>query len=437
MVSNDGRRRTIWGLEPAAPGARVTRLELFYDLVFVFAGLSVTAVAGSELASAGLVRSLLVVALLWFPWTTFARLGNAFRADLGIMPLVGFATMGAVFVAAVAIPDAFGGGRRWLPQDVVFAACYALVRALQVLAFWYASRHDRQLRRRWRVLAVPPLVATVLLFVAAAVPGRSIDGIPEFAARAGLWVLAIAVEYGVGGQFRTEGLTIVSAGHWAERYSQIILIALGESILSLGTGAGLHVGLPLTLPIIGTAALGIAVIAALWWAYFDFLAIAGERALHRCRGAARIALARDAYTYLHLPMVAGIILFALGLKRVHAELADPMVPSTRDSLGEIDTTVLYGGVILYFLALLGFQLRIGRPVDRVQLASTLLPAALIPVAGLLPAVAALGVLVLLTGGLLLVHRSRVNRPREQLRRAAIEERRALEAEETRWRREHQ
>ncbi len=115
---------------------------------------------------------------------------------------------------------------------------------------------------------------------------------------------------------------VLSAGHWAERHALIVLVALGESIIALGLGP--KRGLPLTGPVAVAALLGVVIVATLWWAYFDTLAFALEQALHQARDpAARLRLARTAYTFLHLPIVAGIILFALGLKDLLAEAASP------------------------------------------------------------------------------------------------------------------
>ncbi|MEU5939630.1 low temperature requirement protein A [Micromonospora sp. NPDC047548] len=422
------------GLEPAAPGAKVTRLELFYDLVFVFAFLNVTTVSAKYLSPSALSRSLLVLALLWYVWTSFATLGNAIRTDQGIMPLFGFGIMAAIFLASVALPEAFIDIPTGLPGDLTFAACYLLALGLQVLAFWYAVRGDPQLHRWWRRLAVPPLVTTALLLVAALVPRQLFRGDAEIRARLGLWALAVAVAYLLGALTRRPGLTIVSAGHWAERHAQIVLVALGESILSLGTGPNLLAGLPLTWPIIGGAVLGIAVVAALWWVYFDARVIAGEQALHRAHGAARLALARDAYSYLHLPMIFGIILFSLGLKHVLALIADPTVPWDRDLLGGIDLAVLYGGVLLFLLAVLGLQIRTVHQFRWFQIGALLVLAALIPVAGQLSAFGALVLLAVAVVGAATVDSLRNRQPRQRLRRAKLEEERALEVRETEWRR---
>ncbi|SCL61338.1 Low temperature requirement protein LtrA [Micromonospora peucetia] len=423
-------------LAPAAPGAKVTRLELFYDLVFVFAFINVTNASAKTLGEGGLLGSLLVLALLWTAWTSLATLGNVVRADQGIMPLFGFTTMAVIFVASVSLPEAFTDKPPGLPGDLVFAGCYLVVRNLQLLAFWYALRNDPRLRPRWRTIAVPPFITVSLLLLAALVPQRLFDGDAEAVARVGLWVLAVAVAFAVSQRTRNEGLTIVSAGHWAERHAQIVLIALGESIISLGLGPGLEAGLPLTWPIIGASALGIAVIAALWWIYFDSRAIAGERALHRVHGPARIALARDAYTYLHLPIIAGTILFALGLKRVLAEIGDPTGVGLHERIDVLDAAVLYGGVALYLLAVLGFQFRTVHRVNRLQVLALVVLIALIPVGTALPSFGALTLLVVVIVLVAIIDTVRYRHKRQELRQEKFHEERELEAGETEWRRRY-
>lgn len=390
-MSDAGPGSTAPRLEPAAPGARVTPLELLYDLVYAFAFLNVADVTVSHLNPVALLKSLLVLALLWFAWTSFATLGNAFRADQGILPLIGFTTMAILFVAAVTTPEAFADSPPGLPGDLVFATCYFLIRGLQVLLFRYAVRPAY--RRHWWRQAVPVVISTSLLIIAALLPQRLFEGHAEFIGRATLWVLAIVIEYGARALIPTEGLSIVSVGHWAERYAQIVLVAFGESIISLGSGPNLQAGLRLTWSVIGASALGISLIVALWWAYFDSLSVTAERVLHRSSGAARGTLARDAYAYLHFPMIVGIIMFALGLNRTLTLLADLTVPSTRDRLGTVDLAVLYGGVIVYLLALLGFQLRTVGRAGVLQIVTVGLLAALIPVAYRLPAFTALALLV--------------------------------------------
>jgi low temperature requirement protein LtrA len=433
-VSSGSARPAAPGLEPAAPGARATWLELFFDLVFVYAFLNVALTTSAGLTPTSLLRGLLILAPLWFAWTTFAALGNTVRADQGIMPLVGFASTAVIFVAALSIPHTLTQDPRDRDADLVFATCYLLVRALQVFAIWYSARHDPQLRLPWLALAVPAALSSALLLAAALVPpflfGRNRE--LAFTVEVVLWVLAIAVAYGVSAVVKTRSLPLVSARHWAERYGQVVLIALGESFISLGTGPRLQAGLPLTWPVIYGSAVGIVVIAALAWAYFDIRQLVGVGALERARGPAKNALARDAYAYLHLPMIVGVILFSLGLKKVLSSVADLDTPNSRP-LPDIDIYLLYGGVCVYLGALLAFQLRTGARTDWFQLAARLGLLALIPPALVLPGIAALGLLAAFLLFTTSVNHVRWAGQRRQLRGGVLAEERAVEAAETWWR----
>jgi low temperature requirement protein LtrA len=348
------------------------------------------------------------------------------------MPLVGFASAGVIFIAALSIPYAFGQQPQRRLADFVFATCYLLVRALQLLAYWYAARNDPDLRPRWLALAVPPVVSSALLLTAALVPEFAFVGSRAFAVQAVLWVLAIVVAYGVSAVVGSRSATLVSSRHWAERFAQVVLIALGESFISLGTGAGLQAGLPLRWPVIYASAIGTVVIACLAWAYFDMRAIAGEHALRREQADRQSALARDAYVYLHLPMIVGIILFSLGLKHLLGAVADPDTPDSRP-LPDIDVFLLYGGVFVYLAALLGFQLRTDHWTDWFQIAARLVLIVLAPIAVLLPGLAALALLALSLGVTTVVNHIRLAGRRAQLRGSTLEEERGVEAAETWWR----
>ena len=133
--------------------------------------------------------------------------------------------------------------------------------------------------------------------------------------RDGLWVPVVAVQYGTGLLAGTWGWGVASAEHWTERYDLILIIALGESVISVGVGSNL-LGKPVTWPAVAAAVFGIFFTAALWWAHFDLVGPAARIALHAARDAARAAMARDAYAYLFLPMIAGIILFAIGAEEL-------------------------------------------------------------------------------------------------------------------------
>jgi low temperature requirement protein LtrA len=158
----------------------------------------------------------------------------------------------------------------------------------------------------------------------------------------------------------------------------IIIIALGESIVALGVSAA---SLDLGAEIILGAALGLAVAACLWWAYFDVVATVAERKLREARPAARARIARDSYSYLHLPMVAGIVVFAFGVKTT---LAHPHV-----HLQNVAAVALCGGVALYFLALSLFKRRNVGSFNNPRLVSSGVLIALIPAAARVPALLSL------------------------------------------------
>ncbi|WP_157756759.1 low temperature requirement protein A [Plantactinospora sp. KBS50] len=424
----------------AAPGLKVTRLELFYDLVFVFAAIHINAVAAKNLHFVSLVATFLLMAALWLVWSRFALLGNNLRADQGIMPIIGFMIMALVFVSVATLPN-FGhqpprprpGVPQVIPGEFVFPTCYLLIWILEAVALRGGARLHPDLGRSWWK-ATPLLAAsTVLLFLAAIVP-RAVGRDAAAATIIAFWIGAVGIGYLT--LLRTEPLTVVSAGHWAERYGQIILIALGESIISLGLGANLSTVTPLTVPVIGGALLGIALICALWWTYFDIRAYAAEQVMHRTHGADRSRLARDAYTLLHLPMVFGIILLSVGLKQTMAHLIVQTSEQGQTMLEPARLPVLYGGVLIYLLALLGFHLR---TIGSVALGCALpipLIGALLPFAHRLPAFAGLALLTTITILGIAVDAVRARGWRRGMRRRRLAEQRALEAEESRWRREH-
>lgn len=406
-------------LEPAAPGAKVTRLELFYDLVFAFAFLNVTTTSARDLGPLDVVAGFLVLSLLWFAWTSFALLGNVIRTDQGIMPLLGFAIMAVIFVAAMSLPEAFTDQRPGPPGDLLFATCFLLARGLQLAIYWYALRDDPASRREWWKLGLPPLVTTSALLTAALGPQRWFTGNAETAARFGLWALAIAFAYTTAAVARPDIRRTISPGHWADRHAQIILVALGESILALGIGPNLQAGLPITWPVIGAAVLGIALVAALWWAYFDVRDVAAEQVLRDTRGRARARLARDAYTYLHLPMIYGIILLSVGLKQVLATIAAPPTGRHDEMLGDAERYALYGGTILYALAVLAFQVRTVRRLSWFSVVVVLVLGALVPLADRLPALAALALLTTAIVAAATLQSLRTRQRRQRLRRLRL------------------
>ena len=310
---------------------RVTPLELFFDLVFVFAITQVTLLMSDDPTWPGLARGLLVLAALWWAWTGYAWLTNILEPEEGPVRAGIFGAMVALLVAALAVPEAFDA------HAVLFGVSYLVVRLLQLQLFAFAARRDADLTGAV-LRTAPTAVLGPMIILAAAF----FDGVTQ----AALWVVALAVDY-LGALVFTRRDLRISPAHFAERHGLFVIIALGESIVAIGVGVA---GVPLTTSIVVAAALGIVVVVALWWAYFDVYAVLAQGQLSEAGGAARARLARDYYSYLHLPLIIGIVLFALGLKKTIERVGDP--------LATVPAFALCGGLALYFLAYVVLRVRL-------------------------------------------------------------------------------
>ena len=343
---------------------RVTSLELFFDLVFVFAIAQVTGLLTDDTTWTGLLRGSALLAALWWAWVCYSWLTNAVRAeDATAARLVILSAMAAMLVASLAVPGAFGD------DGVVFGAAYLAVRLLHVALYAIATGGEPDQQRAVLRLA-PWLLAGPVLLVAAGF----LDGAPQ----AALWAAALTLDFGGPFVRGVRGLR-VHASHFVERYGLVVIIALGESIVAIGLGAA---GLELGFGVLLAALLGVAVAAGLWWAYFDHVALAAERRLARARGNERARLARDSYGYLHLPMVAGVVFVASGVKQTLAHAGDP--------LGPVPAVALLGGVALYLLGHNAFRLRDAGSVSVARLVAAGSALALVPLAARVPALLALG-----------------------------------------------
>jgi low temperature requirement protein LtrA len=274
---------------------------------------------------------MLVLTAVWWAWVGYAWLPNTSNPDEGAVRLAMFAAMGAMLVAAIAVPQAFGD------DAPLFGCAYLTVIVLWGLLHHLSTRGDDEIHHR----GGPPGAGGFLLTPALLVVAAFLDGAPQGA----LWGVALLVGIGAPLVTGTAGWR-VSPGHFAERHGLIVIIALGESIVAIGAGTS---GLALDAGVVVATLLGLTVAAALWWTYFDVAALAAEQRLHRATGEERAALARDSYSYLHLPMIASIVLLALGAKKTLAHVGDP--------LHTIPAVALCGGVALYLLGHIGFRLR--------------------------------------------------------------------------------
>jgi low temperature requirement protein LtrA len=371
-------------------GERVTSLELFFDLVFVLALTQCTALMAATPTWEGLLKGLFVLGVLWWSWGGYAWLTSVVDPEEGSVRLVIFAAMAGLLVAALCVPGAFG------KDALLFACAYAAVRTAHIALFMLASREDAALRQSVVGLAASTAIGVGLLVLAAFTSGGL---------QLGLWGLALLLDMGGPFLFGAEGWKLVPA-HFAERHGLIIIIALGESIVAIGVGASASID----GGVVVAAVLGVVVAAALWWLYFDVVApVAGRRLAKAAEGRERNEIARDSYSYLHFPMVAGIALVALGLKKTLAHVEDP--------LKLVPATAMLGGAALYLLAHVAFRLRNLHTVNKQRLLVAVLLVALLPVEVLLepPSLVTLGVLAAVLAALITYEALRYAEARDRVR----------------------
>ena len=314
---------------------RTEFIELFFDLVFVFAFTQVTALLLEDTSVAGFGRAALVFALIWWAWSAYAWLTDAIDIENVLTRLFIFGAMLAAFFMALALPNAYGDEAGW------FVAAYFVVRVLQVALYLWGVRHDPV-----QLTAVSRLAPWFLIAPTIAVFGGLVDD----PTRTALWVASLAIDV-VGALFtgRSASGFQVAASHFAERFGLIVIIALGESIIAIGLGAE---GLAEDRVYAFAVAASFAGAAAAWWAYFDFVQIAAEHALGRTGEETRGPLARDVYTFFHYPIVLGIIFLAVASKKTLAAPTEPLSDGGRAALGL--------GVALFLLGFVLIRIRVIR-----------------------------------------------------------------------------
>ena len=363
-------------------------LELFFDLVFVLALTQSTALMAKQPTWEGLAKGLLVLGVLWWAWVGYAWLTSVVDPEEGGVRLAIIAAMAAMLVAALCVPKVFESSAG------LFAGAYAIVRAGQIVLFLIAARDDPGLRKSVLGLAVSTAIGVALLAAAAFT-----DGLLQGT----LWALALALDMAGPYFFGSEGWKLVP-GHFAERHGLIVIIALGESIVAIGVGAeaGLDAG------VVTAAVLGVFVAAGLWWLYFDVVALVAERRLSNAEvGQEQNEIARDSFSYLHFPMVAGIVLLALGLKKTLGDVGEP--------LKLVPAVATLGGTAIYLLAHVAFRWRNVHRLNAARLVCAGVCFALVPVAVELPPLVTLAILVAVLATLIAYERVRFAELRARLR----------------------
>ena len=340
----------------------VTPLELLFDLVFVLAFTQVTTVLLADPTWAGLGQGLLILTALWWAWAAFAWLTNTVDPDEGAVLAAMLVAMAAMFVAALAVPEAFGS------HGVLFGVAFLIVNVMHRTLYALAARGDRGL-----LGAILRTRARDLSRLRPHPRGGFVDG----ALKPTLWLAALVVGF-FGPLLGGSGGWRVQPAHFIERHGLIVIIAIGESLIAIGFAATNH---GIDTGVVVAALLGLVVAASFWLAYFDFFPIRARQLLADRTGVERTALARDIYTYLHLPMVAGIVLFAFAMETTLAHVSD--------ELDTVPALALCGGPALYLLSYVGLRLRISRTFGRGRLIAAIACLLLWPIAVAVPALVAL------------------------------------------------
>ncbi|MBK9177996.1 MAG: low temperature requirement protein A [Acidimicrobiales bacterium] len=306
---------------------RTSYLELFFDLVFVFAITQLASALHADHSASGWAHAALLAWLVWWAWSQYTWAGNAIDLDRRPVQLAVLGVTGVALLAAAAIPAAFGD------TGLRFAVPYVAVRLAGLALYWAGLRHDRAHQAALRTFLPIAVISPVLVLVGGAAPGS---------VRPWVWLAAVAVDV-VSALNAGRGEFRVSPAHFAERHALIVIIALGESVIAAGAALS---DLDPSPARTATTVAGFAVVATLWWAYFGWVSKATERRLaatpdHRQRA----HLARDLYTFGHLPIVTGVIVFAVGVEEALLHPTDPL-----DAFGR---AAIAGGLALF---LVGFVL---------------------------------------------------------------------------------
>jgi low temperature requirement protein LtrA len=352
---------------------RATNLELFFDLVFVFAITQLSHLLEVHLTPTGAAKTGFLLLVVWWGWTYTTWMTNFFDPDAITVRLVLIASMLASLLMAIAIPEAFG------ERALLFAAGYTGLQVIRNGFVLWATDPRWAQHRTFEGVAIWS-VAVGVLWIAGA--------LADDWARLGLWSLALAIDYaGPFARYWVPGRGRVSieeweveTAHFAERFQLFIIIALGESIVVTGATTSQLELTPARVIAFAIAFLGT---AALWWLYFDFVATLAERALERAER--RTLLARDAYTYLHIAIIAGILLSAVGDEIV---IAHPT-----DELSAAELAVVVGGPAVYLLGQAAVRLRVTGKISLRRIGGALACFLIAPTGAFAPALVVAGALL--------------------------------------------
>ncbi|MEU6173167.1 low temperature requirement protein A [Streptantibioticus parmotrematis] len=376
-------------------GHRATSIELLFDLVFVFAFSQISSFLVHRQSTAQLGQGLVILTLLWWVWAAYAALGNQARGDTAVVKMGFTAGMAAMFITALAIREAWSDAPGGLYAPLVFVYGIIANRVVYCLLAFHIADDDPQLLAYVRRSAVRMAVTSAALLVGAERAGTS---------QLVLWTLAAVADWLMPRLVPADrGWPVPNAAHFAERHGLILIIAIGELMISVGDGVsvnqeGRHVAL--SLPVIETGVYCIVLAVCLWWLYFDFVGPPAARRLSVLHGSDRTRFARRAYGLLHFLLIAGVVYIALGLEEVIDVLQrTPDHPDLHAPLPWSALVALYGGACAYLAAGPAIQRLSTRAPSVLQLGAAVLCLAFLPVAHEVSALAALafvaGLLVVL------------------------------------------
>jgi low temperature requirement protein LtrA len=344
---------------------RVSTLELFFDLVFVFTITQLTSVLALHPNGVGVLRVGLMLVVIWWMYGGYAWLTNVVAPDRLAYQLLLLGGMAAFLVISLAIPTAFAGG------GIAFGVAYLVV----VLIHSGLFRRSQVGESGLAIVKVAPLnIVAALSILAGGIAGGTARGI--------LWGIAIAVII-LPSLRPPDPRFEIAPGHFVERHGLVVIVALGESVVAVGIGATAHA---LTVGLVAVAVLGLALTACLWWAYFG--EGEDEKALEAMRSASpqdRPRLALNGFYHWHLLILFGVIALASALEQAIGHSGDP--------LSFARALALSGGVASFLVGDALFRRTLAIGELRWRLAAVPLALAAIPLGTEVSAVAQLAALV--------------------------------------------
>jgi low temperature requirement protein LtrA len=379
------------GTEPAQD-QRATSLELFFDLVYVFAFTQVTHLMADGANLTSVLGGVAVLGVLWWSWASHAWLANQSPADRGVARVGILIAIAIVLVLSIAIPEVYTGAGESRFGALLFAVGFVLLSLAYTAVNVVVAGRDVPLRRQ----VLRTMGVTIVPVSAALIVGAVLGGTAQLI----LWLSAVAIEgLTVYLTSRNGRWQLPSAAHYAERHGLVVILALGESIISIGLGAA-HVTLS-PLVIVGSL-LAVSVALGMWWHYFDRLSTNAERRIETLTGTRRTAVATGG-TYLHFGIVAGILFASLGMGGAieHIEEAD--------HLGAFIVIATTGGLALFFASAAAYAWSTSSLSPWSGMIAAAIALALTPAILVAPPVVALGTVALLTLGLTAYQRVRERR----------------------------